>query len=165
MATITDMMSCNGKVLLRDDWEIIAREGLESLDEKRDEVQVKIEVRYFYQNVFGFMTKYRLVCHEGDHLEIPPPRVVHKDDRPINPPVLQCLLFSSHPGIKPLDVTHRVMKYMGPNKDFGSTPFRVFEMFPFDDPDEIQKEYSVLVVFDLWNKTAFKMDDTLFDNK
>jgi hypothetical protein len=163
MTEVTPYFICpeSRKLHPRDNWELCCREALEKVDEPRKDVGVKLEVRYYYQNMFGFKTKYRLICHQGDDLIIPPHRVIYKDDRPINPPILQCIMFYSTGQKKPWDVTHRVLKYAGPNKDFGTTPIKVFEMFPIDDPESLRQQFSHLLVIDLWNKTTFGMDDVI----
>lgn len=151
-----------------DAWHLTARQILYSVGDAREDIPVKMEIRYVYRNMFGYDTKYRMVVYEGDtNVTIPPEKALHLGERKINPPVIQCLLFPVRDGTelepkKPMDITSRLIKYMGPNKDFGSTPFRVFEMFPFDDPEIFRKDFDSILVVDLWKKTVLRLDDTLF---
>lgn len=149
-------------------WADMAREILFSAGDIREDVPIKMEIRYVYRNMYGYEIKYRMVVYEGDtNVVIPPEKPLHLGERKVNPPVIQCLLFPVHDGTedepkKPIDITNRLMKYMGPNKDFGSTPFKVFEMFPFDDPTIFRKDFDSILVVDLWKKTVMRLDDTVF---
>jgi hypothetical protein len=54
-------------------------------------------------------------------------------------------------GAKQVDVTQRLKKYAGPNKDFYESQglgVRVLDCFPFDDPDHLAERFESLSILD-----------------
>jgi hypothetical protein len=154
-----------------DAWCDIARDILTSNEGDVDvDVPVKMEVRYVHRNMFGHETKYRLVAYEGDtetsEITLPPPRRPTEEPRKIDPPVIQCMLLPADDGTEdeprnPLDITGRVLKYMGPYKDFNTSQMRVFEMFPFDDPDQFRESFHSLLAVDFGSQTLIRVNDVV----
>lgn len=98
--------------------------------------RVRVEVRYRHGN-----GKYRMVLRPGDTCVFPPPakpRGFH----------LAVLAASLHGKSVDFDVTRRVLKYQGANKDFHGTRVTVRDMFPFDDHDDNAVRFSHLRVMD-----------------
>lgn len=150
-------------------WADTARRILESSrysDGTRPDVPVKMEIRYVHRNMFGHETKYRTVVYEGDAHEISIPPVRNDCPGTIEPPIIQCMLMPSDNGTedeprKQIDITKRLLKYMGPNRDFGPSALKVFELFPFDDPDQFRESFRGIQVTDLCKNTVLGVDDVL----
>jgi hypothetical protein len=100
------------------------------LDDVRDLLKwdkYKIEMRYVYRG-----NKYRVVYRHDDDENFPLPRHMHMV---LAPKLIEAHLVRKHDG-KEHDVTERVRKYMGPDRDFFKKHglyVRVQDMFPFDD--------------------------------
>lgn len=142
-------------------WQKIVFDRLQDLDDTTETDAVKLEVRYFFRNSFGFQTKYRMIIRDTtNHIPWPPEKkMVHPSNGGIIPPILNARLLSSRPTSNVIDVTRRVEKYLGHNKDFNSVSIRPLDLFPYDDPDELRQNYCFLEVTDLWDKHVFAMHE------
>ena len=150
-------------------WATTAREILESSeysDGPRPDTPVKMEIRYVHRNMIGFETKYRWVAHEGGNYAITIPPPLSERQKLIDSPVIQCTLLPSDNGTedeprKAIDITKRFLKYLGPNRDFGPSPLKVFEMFPFDDVDQFRESFHGICVTGLGKETILQVDDEI----
>ena len=109
--------------------------------------RVRLEVRYTMAGC-----KYRMVLRPGDVCVFPPPpRRATSMGFPLA--VLTAML-EDHDGTTDVDVTTRVLKYAGPNRDFHGTRVRVRDLFPFDDHDDAFLRTPFLKVFDTLARTT-----------
>ena len=112
-------------------------------DDARDATgwdRLRLEVRYRVGT-----QKFRMVLRPGDVCVFPPP------PRARGFP-LTVLAASLHGSID-VDVTHRVLKYAGFNRDFHGTRVTVRDMFPFDDHDDNAQRYTHMRVIDTLART------------
>jgi hypothetical protein len=103
---------------------------------------VRVEIRYKLRDV-----KYRLVLRHGDVCEFPP-LARHQ----VKPFIRKAILFGDH-GLC-VDVTRRVRKYQGPNRDFHGLQVTVKDMFPFDDHAHYELNGVFLSLFDTEDRIA-----------
>lgn len=163
----------DGTLSIPDDWWEIAREILTSEGgDIREDVPVKMEIRYVHRNKYGYETKYRLVAYEGDvDVTIPPPRrdttSLNSVPLKIEAPVIQCLMVPNETRDtddqprRHVDLTTRLLKYMGPNGDFGFTGMKAYEMYPFDDPEQLMDSFCGMQVDNIFSRTTFDMDEEI----
>lgn len=109
--------------------------------------EYRVEVRYVSHG-----RKMRYIFRNGEIVHFPPRRLLE----------LKCResISSAHikyiDGGRPHDVTKRVLKYEGPNRDFMS--IRVRDMFPFHDTDEME---SLEIVYNDGNSYIFAMHEII----
>ncbi len=105
----------------------------------------RIEMRYKFHG-----KKYRAVYRHDDEQDFPPKRQMRLV---FAPKVSSACLIRRVDG-KQIDVTDRVRKYLGPDRDFHSKLglyVRVQDMFPFDDHDDNAERFEAL---GLWLSTG-----------
>lgn len=112
----------------------------------------RAEVRYAYTNMFGTETKYRMVLRTDDPCPWPP-----CFDRSRTKPFSGILVAQLLPlpeveeEAAAVDVTRRVAKYAGPNKDFHShegLALKTCDILPFDDLEWVTKRFGILRLLD-----------------
>lgn len=110
--------------------------------------KLRVDVRYYSRG-----KKFRMTLRPGDTCSF---AALHEPRCPDG--VLSAeLLPTGEPSALPVNVTARVLKYQGLGKDFqAGMGHRVslFDMFPMDDPDDLQANYSGLRVVHLADKSV-----------
>jgi hypothetical protein len=148
----------NKTLYIEPGWQRIAHSRLQELDPMQPaDNAVKLEVRYYFKNSLGYKTKYRMVIRDTeDDVPWPPKKKMGNPSiGKIKPPILNARLLPRYDMAKLLDVTRRVQKYLGHNNDFNDVSLRPIDFFPYDDPDEIIREYCFLEIKDLWDTNAY----------
>ncbi len=115
----------------------------------------RIEMRYMFHG-----KKYRAVYRHDDEQDFPPKRAMKMV---IAPKVVSACLIRRADG-KHIDVTDRVRKYLGPDRDFHAKIglyVRVQDMFPFDDHDDNAERFEALGV---WLSTGKYLEFGYADN-
>jgi hypothetical protein len=115
----------------------------------------RIEIRYTFRG-----QKYRVVYRHDDEVDFPLKRSMHLV---IAPRVTSACLVRKADG-KHIDVTDRVRKYLGPDRDFHSKHglyVRVQDMFPFDDHDDNAERFETLAI---WLSTGKYLEFGYADN-
>lgn len=117
------------------------RNDLDNIRRKLGWNKYKIEIRYTFHG-----HKYRAVYRHDDECGFPLPRGMKLV---IAPKIKSACLIRRADG-KQFDVTERVRKYMGPDRDFHSKSglyVRVQDMFPFDDHDDNAERFEAVGVW------------------
>ena len=109
---------------------------------------LKVELRYTYTNSFGYATKYRMVLRRGDACVWPPVVASTTLGGGGLRGILAADLVPRDPQIAaPVDLTRRLVKYAGPNKDFHAgdgLTIRACDVLPFDDMDAVKERFGTL---------------------
>jgi hypothetical protein len=107
--------------------------GRHDVSDVRDAIdwdEYRIDVRYTYRG-----NKYRVLYRQDDDVPFPLPRSM---GIVVAPKLASACLVRKDDG-REIDVTERVRKYMGPDRDFYKKHglyVRVQDMFPFDDHED-----------------------------
>lgn len=128
---------------------------LESIRAKLDWEKYRIEMRYTFHG-----KKYRAIYRHDDEETFPPKRGM---TLVVAPKMTAACLIRRADG-KQIDVTDRIRKYLGPDRDFHSKKrlyVRVQDMFPFDDHDDNSERFEAL---GLWFSTGKYMEFKYEDN-
>ena len=115
----------------------------------------RMEIRYTRRG-----KKYRAVVREGESREI-----VDGTCTRVSEIVSAKLLPSVEAvaeGAKNIDVTTRVRKYFGANKDFGGRVLKCHDIFPFDDPEYMADRFDTLRVAKVGSADGFSVRDFNF---
>jgi hypothetical protein len=106
----------------------------------------RVDVKYIHTSPFGVVTKYRMILRPGDPWTFPPEKQQLLALRGI---ISATLVPHAHiSDAREVDVTRRLKKYAGPNKDFYEGRVRVLDCFPFDDPVHLAERFESLHVLD-----------------
>lgn len=114
------------------------RDDLENVRKKISWTEYRVEIRYAFRG-----NKYRVVYRHDDEESFPPPRDMKLV---VAPKITMACLIRRCDG-KHIDVSERVRKYAGPDRDFHSKSVRVQDMFPFDDHDDNAERFEALGVW------------------
>lgn len=114
----------------------------------------KVEVRYVFTSAFSKTSKYRMVLRPGDSCPFPPPSDpgLHSARRGIG---IVSAFLEPDPVIadaKSVNVTNRLRKYAGPDKDFHAhwgLKVRCADILPVDDWDFVTQRFKKLSVIDM----------------
>lgn len=110
----------------------------------------RVDVRYVHTSPLGNVTKYRMIVRPGDECIVPPPKTT--SGMAFRGIISATLIPYAHcDGAKQVDVTRRMKKYAGPNKDFYETQgleVRVLDCFPFDHPEQLVERFESLSILD-----------------
>jgi hypothetical protein len=114
------------------------RDDLENVRKKLGWDEYRIEIRYAFRG-----NKYRVVYRRDDGGEFPPPR----DMKMVVAPKINLACLIRRGDGRDVDVTDRVRKYFGPDRDFHSKGVKIQDMFPFDDHDDNAERFEALGVW------------------
>ena len=112
----------------------------------------RVDIRYLHTSPLGKVTKYRMILRPGDFCMFPPLRPKNPLAGGLRGIISATLVPYAHiPDAREVDVTTRLKKYAGPNKDFyhaQGLEVRVLDCFPFDDPDQLAERFESLTILD-----------------
>jgi len=112
---------------------------IEEIQKKLRLKKYKIEIRYV---VHGH--KFRIVVRENEHIHFP----IRKELGLMKPHIISASLLIKDSG-EECDVTKRIRKYFGQNRDFNSglgLKLFVQDMFPFDDHEDNAERFDALYI-------------------
>ena len=109
--------------------------------------RIRADVRYMAHG-----RKYRLVLRPGDACAFAAVPERHRG----GPKGVMAAMLRARGDLVGVDITRRVLKYQGPNKDFHSAmnlKVGVLDMFPYDDAEELKDYFHTLYVVDAQART------------
>ena len=118
--------------------------GRHDVSDVRDAIdwdEYRIDVRYTYRG-----NKYRVLYRQDDDVPFPLPRSM---GIVVAPKLASACLVRKDDG-REIDVTERVRKYMGPDRDFYKKHglyVRVQDMFPFDDHEDNAERFQCVRLY------------------
>jgi len=115
----------------------------------------RMEIRYTWRG-----KKYRAVVREGESGEIGAGKCTRVSE--IVSAKLLPSVEAAAEGAKTIDVTTRIRKYFGANKDFGGRVLKCHDIFPFDDPEYMADRFDTLRVAKVGSTDGFSVRDFNF---
>ena len=117
------------------------------LDEVDESEAPRLEIRYVSNG-----KKFRAIAKRGKFPKL--------DDTAAAPKILSATLVSSPEGDTHLDITNRVLKYMGPRGDWYGTSVKAIDMFPnYDTSHMAERGYDIVVVDNRLHTTVVPFDE------